>query len=48
MKVTKTSRPAYEAPDTLVVKVRVEHCVCNPSNTLQDMGYNEVFDEDFE
>ena len=48
MKTAKT-RQAYEAPETSVDFIEMEQCILSVVQTkqLQDMDYNEVFEEDF-
>ena len=48
MKTAKTGQ-AYEAPETSVDFIEMEQCILSVVQTkqLQDMDYNEVFEEDF-
>ena len=48
MKTAKT-RQAYETPETSVDFIEMEQCILSVVQTkqLQDMDYNEVFEEDF-
>lgn len=50
--MTKITPPhaAYLAPDAFAVKLEHEQCIMivSGSATLQDMGANSVYDEDFE
>ena len=41
-------RLTYEAPDSSVVIIRMEKHLLQGSNTLRDMGYNEIVDEDLD
>ena len=45
---TIIQRQAYVTPDTSVVAIRQEQCfLASGNNTLSDMDYNDIFDEDF-
>lgn len=44
---TKTPKLAYEAPETSVDFIEMEQCILSTQNTIKDMDYNEVFEEDF-
>ncbi|MBP5689743.1 MAG: hypothetical protein J6W74_02390 [Bacteroidales bacterium] len=47
MTKTITSNQAYIAPDASLVIIKVERNITATTQALQDMGTNEIYDEDF-